>query len=276
MIFVGNIYAGLSGGGGGGLTGADGGLSVVGTDAVLGGSSLLPGGATITAPSPSFFRMIDTRAPVPSCAWNFFPWDLSVHQNFSAWNNAGTAGVQVDMDSAAGLNLSVFGFGSGTSRVNITPAAFQIQSDTNGKWMVYTSDYSALSSGDPRSIPDLGYVESLVGAGNIVASNKVAGVAVSENLITYAIPVLTPTLYRINASGTIRNALGSWIINFTYTDTSGTVLTYGGYASITAPGTSSGWPPLDIYCNPLTNISIDVVIAGGCIADFAACIERLI
>lgn len=144
-----------------------------------------------------------------------------------------------------------------------TPGFYELQANNSANWkrMLTTDDISAGPA--------------------IVATDKVAGVTASENLITYATAAGTSRQYRLNVSAVLRSVTaGTVTATYSYTDSAGNSRTGSFFsqgatvAALSALG-NSGFPPALVYANPATNITIDVTITGTVIADFAAAIELI-
>ncbi len=183
-----------------------------------------------------------------------------------------TSGVYVQIDVTSGtanMSLEVIAT-THTQSFSLTGAGGMMVTDTvNNKGLEGDADFSAAYTAN--SYVQKTYVDSNRGS---VASAKLSGISASQNLVTYNIPVSTPSMYRINCA-LVQRAVGASSITLTYVDSAGNSRAGISLASLAAPGATQP-ATVCIYCQNGTAISLDLVIAAGAVADPACTVELIL
>ena len=287
-IIIFNDGTNSGGGGGGTVTGADNGLSLSGTIVELGGPLIKD--TTVDTAGFTLFLGSGNNNFIITDGGNSILGSVSdgatFQSEFGISSDVATL-VATDFDDNQGQLLAA----NGRSVMSVMDGAsgqeMQLSIDHGvgalyldnvfGLWMVYDSDYSTASEGNPRSIPDVGWVESEIAGTGPVATHKVAGLSASGTLISYPLTQSTPTLFRIGNNATHRSGIApAATVSVTWTDTSGASNTaaltpYTGPNPMDLPGA-----PVDIYVLNGTTIVISITITAGSTWDIAKIIQQLI
>lgn len=273
MIISGNIYAGLAtGGGGGGLTGAQNGLSVNGANAELGGNPLLHG--TIIDTQGNTFQIVDGSHGGLELGPNFtgfFIDDLASPDHAAdllvvgTGNGALTAGFFMDA-----LN------GATIKSIDATDTAIGhgilVTENADHLGFTYLNDYSAVGFVTPRWLPDIGTI--LANFTQQKSRAIVNAVNSSRNLVTFA-TAPGNEMYRISVTTEILTGTGVLATSVSYTDLSGNPQSGILVDTKTGVGVSNNTKVLNILCQAATSILIDTVLTGTAQGSIGFSIELL-